>query len=51
MAYEKNLMKANMVGCVHVPTECPYELRTGQMPDLLKLPTTLLDSVVGRTSR
>ena len=46
MAYEDYLMMANYMDSVHGPAQCPYELRTGKKPDLLKIPVIPFDSVV-----
>ena len=46
MAYSDYIMKANMMGSVHGPTVCPYELWHGRKPDLLKLPMIPFGSVV-----
>ena len=46
MAYTDYTMKANMMGSVHGPTACPYELWHGRKPDLLKLPMIPFGSVV-----
>ena len=39
-------MKANFMGSLHGPKECPYELWTGKHPDLIKLPMIPFGSVV-----
>ena len=39
-------MKANFMGSVHGPPQCPYELWTGKHPDLIKLPMIPFGSVV-----
>ena len=46
MAYTDHIMKCNMIGSVHGPTACPYELWHGRKPDLLKLPMIPFGSVV-----
>ena len=46
MAYEDYIMKANLMGSVHGPTQSPYELWTGKHPDVLKLPMIPFGSVV-----
>ena len=38
MACEVYIHKANLMGSVHCPAASPYELCTGEKPDLLKLP-------------
>ena len=45
MAYEDYIMKANFMGSVHGPCQCPYELWTGKHPDLITLPTIPFGSV------
>ena len=39
-------MKANFMGSVHGPSQCPYELWTGKHPNLVKLPMILFGSFV-----
>ena len=46
MAYTDYIMKANFMGSLHGPKECPYELWTGKHPDLIKLPMIPFGSVV-----
>ena len=46
MAYTDYIMKANFMGSLHGPKECPYELWTGKHPDILKLPMIPFGSVV-----
>ena len=46
MAYEDYIMKANLMGSLHGPTQCPYQLWTGKHPDALKLPMIPFGSVV-----
>ena len=46
MAYEDYIHKANLMGSVHGPSTCPYELWTGKKPDLLTLPMIPFGSVV-----
>ena len=46
MAYTVHIMKCNMIGSVHGPTACPYELWYGRKPDLLKLPMIPFGSAV-----
>ena len=46
MAYEDYIMKANFMGSVHGPMQCPYQLWTGKHPDALKLPMIPFGSVV-----
>ena len=46
MAYEDYIVKANLMGSVHGPAQCPYELWTGKHPDALKLPMIPFGSVV-----
>ena len=38
MAYEDYIHKANLMGSVHGPAACPYELWSGKKPDLLTFP-------------
>ena len=46
MAYTDHIMKSNMMGSVHGPAACPFELWYGRKPDLLKLPMIPFGSVV-----
>ena len=46
MAYTDYIMKANFMGSLHGPKECPYQLWTGKTPDLIKLPMIPFGSVV-----
>ena len=46
LAYQDYIDKANLMGSVHGPTQSPYELWTGQKPDLDKFPMIPFGSVV-----
>ena len=46
MAYEDSIMKANFMGRVHGPKECPYELWACKHPNLINLPMIPFGSVV-----
>ena len=46
MAYVDYIDKANLMGSVHGSTACPYELWTGEKPDLLTLPMIPFGSIV-----